>query len=293
MNYRRLTPSMSLLLIFESAARHESYARAADELSLSQSAISRQVQTLETQLGIRLFSREGRSVRLTDAGRRYFDDLSDALGMIRSATLQAMSHQSGIGALRLAILPTFGAKWLLPRLNDFYAAYPGVTIHIHSRIGDIDFNAGDIDAAITVGFGEWPGLVAHRLHHESLVAVVRREAVRDGHAPTLEWMQEQPLLTVASNPQAWAQWFSHHRLDHRQMRIGPSFELTSHLILAVRAGIGVGLVPRMLVEDELLRGELAAAGETIASQRSYCLVYPPRNETLPSLAAFRGWLLGK
>lgn len=283
---------MSLLLIFESAARHESYARAADELSLSQSAISRQVQTLEIQLGIRLFGREGRSVRLTDVGRRYFEELGDALGMIRSATLQAMSHRSGSGALQLAILPTFGSKWLLPRLHEFYAAHPGVTIHIHSRIGDIDFNAGDIDAAITVGSGDWPGLAVHRLHHETLLAVAHPDAMRDGHAPEPGWMQGQTLLTVASNPQAWAQWFSHHHLDHRRMRMGPTFELTSHLVLAARAGIGVGLVPGTLVEDELLRGELVAVGEPVASQRSYCLVYPPRNETLPSLAAFREWLLG-
>ena len=282
---------MSLLLIFEAAARHESYVRAAEELSLSQSAISRQIQTLEAQLGIRLFSREGRSVRLTDVGRRYFDELSAALGMIRGATLQAMSHQSGIGALRLSILPTFGSKWLLPRLNDFYAAHPGISIHIHSRIGDIDFNASDIDAAITVGSGDWPGLVVHRLQQESLLAVAHPDALKGGQPLTPAWVQHQILLNVASNAHAWAHWFAHHQLDHRQMRIGPSFELTAHLVLAVRAGIGLGLVPRMLVEDELLRGELVAVGEPVASPRSYCLLYPPRNETLPSLAAFRKWLM--
>ncbi|MEB2523478.1 LysR family transcriptional regulator, partial [Burkholderia multivorans] len=97
MNYRRLTPSMSLLLVFEAAARHESYTRAADELSLSQSAISRQIQTLEDQLGVPLFRREGRSVKLTDVGRRYFAEVGGALGRIRGATLQAMSHQAGAG----------------------------------------------------------------------------------------------------------------------------------------------------------------------------------------------------
>ena len=114
MNYRRLTPSMSLLLVFEAAARHESYARAAEELSLSQSAISRQVQTLEAQLGISLFRREGRTVRLTDVGRRYFIDLGAALGRIRSATLQAMSRQSGGGTLNLATLPTVMAASISP-----------------------------------------------------------------------------------------------------------------------------------------------------------------------------------
>lgn len=292
MNPRRLTPSMSLLLVFESAARHESYTRAAEELSLSQSAVSRQVQALEEQLGLQLFRREGRSVRLTDVGRRYYLELSDALGRIRSATLQAMSYQSGLGSLRLATLPTFGSKWLLPRLHEFYVTHPGVTVHLHSRIGDIDFNTSEIDAAITVGTGDWPGMVAHRLYNEFLIAIVDPAIAEGGQEITPDWAMKQTLLTVASNPQAWAEWFSHYELDHRQMRMGPSFELTSHLIQAVRAGIGIGLVPQALVTDELHRKELMAIGEAIASQRSYFLVYPPRNASLPSLAAFRDWLLG-
>ena len=291
MNYRNLTPSMSLLLIFEAAARYESYTRAAQELSLSQSAISRQVQTLETQLGISLFRREGRSVRLTDVGRRYFLELSAALGRIRSATLQAMSHQSGGGALSLATLPTFGSKWLLPHLHGFYLAHPGVTVHIHSRIGSIDFNGEDIDAAITVGAGDWPDLIAHRLHNEFLVAIASPQSVEGGRAPLPNWATKQTLLGIASNTQAWGEWFTHYQLDHRKMRIGPNFELTSHLIQAVMAGIGIGLVPKFLVEDELRRQELVVVGEAIASERGYYLTYPARNEALPSLVAFREWLL--
>lgn len=290
MNYRRLTPSMSLLLVFEAAARHESYTRAADELSLSQSAVSRQVQTLEQQLGISLFRREGRAVKLTELGRRYAAELSAALGRIRSATLQAMSYQSGGGALRLATLPTFGSKWLLPRLHRFYEEHPGTTIHIHSRIGAIDFNAEEIDAAITVGAGDWPGLTAHRLHNEFLVAIANPTAVAAMAAPDTAWVQSQLLLTVASNQHGWAQWFSHYGLDHCAMKAGPSFELTSHLIQAVRAGMGVGLVPRALIDDELAHGQLVEIGRPIESERSYYLVYPPRNETLPTLVAFDRWL---
>ena len=138
MNYRHLTPSMSLLLAFEAAARHESYTRAALELSLTQSAVSRQVQALEQQLGLTLFRREGRQVQLTDVGRLYQREMSDALGRIRSATLQALAYQSGSGTLRLATLPTFGSKWLLPRLHDFYKTHPGMLVHINSRIEAID-----------------------------------------------------------------------------------------------------------------------------------------------------------
>lgn len=294
MNHRRLTPSMSLLLAFEAAARHESYTRAAEELSLSQSAVSRQVQALEEQLGLTLFRREGRTVRLTEVGRRYYLELRDALGRIRAATLQAMSYKSGMGTLHLATLPTFGSKWLLPRLHDFYARHPGTMVHIHSRIGEIDFNASQLDAAITVGTGEWTNLTARLLLNESLIAICTPEAAPADEGlggNHLGWIQKQTLLTVANNAQAWSEWYSAHSLDHHHMHPGPSFELTSHLIQAVRAGIGVGIVPEALVQDEIQHDQLRVIGQPIASRRSYYLIYPAENASLPSLIAFEKWLL--
>nr|WP_314578907.1 LysR substrate-binding domain-containing protein [uncultured Pseudomonas sp.] len=291
MNYRHLTPSMSLLLAFEAAARHESYTRAAVELSLTQSAVSRQVQALEQQLDLTLFRREGRQVQLTDVGRLYQREMSDALGRIRSATLQAMAYQSGGGTLRLATLPTFGSKWLLPRLHDFYKTHPGMLVHINSRIDAIDFETSGIDAAIVVGHGDLPGLISHRLHAEELVVVISPQTAEVHGEWTPELIAGEMLLNVANNPNVWGDWFSHHRLPHRMMRLGASFELTSHLIQAVRAGIGIGLVPRILVADELSNGELISLGLPFASHRNYYLTYPPRNEMLPSLQAFRAWLL--
>lgn len=291
MNYRRLTPSMSLLLAFEAAARHESYTRAAQELALTQSAVSRQVQSLEALLGITLFRREGRNIVLTDVGRLYRRELDGALTQIRKATLQAVAYGSGVGTLRLALLPTFGSKWLLPRLNDFYATNPGVQVHIHSRIQAVDFDEDDIDAAISVGSADQPGLVVHPLLEEMMVVVASPDALANDERDDPRAIARQLLLQVASHPPLWADWFARHGLNPDQMRAGPNFELTSHLIQAVRAGIGVGLVPRLLVEDEMRQGHLVTVGETIPSQRTYCLVYPPRNEVLPSLEAFKSWLL--
>jgi DNA-binding transcriptional LysR family regulator len=282
---------MSLLLAFEAAARHESYTRAAVELSLTQSAVSRQVQALEQQLGLTLFRREGRQVQLTDVGRLYQREMSEALGRIRSATLQAMAYQSGGGTLRLATLPTFGSKWLLPRLHDFYQTHPGMLVHINSRIDAIDFETSGIDAAIVVGTRDLPGLISHRLHAEELVVIVSAHVAEACTRWTPALIAEQMLLTVANNPNVWGDWFSHHHLPHRMMRLGASFELTSHLIQAVRAGIGIGLVPRILVADELASTELISLDMPLASQRNYYLTYPPRNEMLPSLQAFRAWLL--
>lgn len=291
MNYRHLTPSMSLLLAFEAAARHESYTRAATELSLTQSAVSRQVQALEQQLGLTLFVRKGRQVQLTDVGRLYQREMSEALGRIRSATLQAMAYQSGSGTLRLATLPTFGSKWLLPRLHDFYKTHPGILVHINSRIDLTDFETSGIDAAIVVASADTPGLISHRLHTEELMVIISPQAAQGHDDWTPARIGTQTLLNVASNANVWGEWFSHQGLPHRMMRLGPSFELTSHLIQAVRAGIGIGLVPRILVADELASGELISLALPFASQRSYYLTYPARNTRLPSLIAFRSWLL--
>src|SRR5580693_311790 len=120
MHPRRLTPSMSLLVAFEAAARHLSFTRAADELSLTQSAISRQVAALEALLEVTLFRREGRQITLTEVGAKYQRELSGALQRIRSASLQVMAFREGRGSLHLAALPTFASKWLMPRLKDFY-----------------------------------------------------------------------------------------------------------------------------------------------------------------------------
>jgi len=293
MNYRTLTPSMALLRAFESAARQQSYTRAASELSLTQSAISRQIQSLESQLGITLFRRHGRSVQLTAQGQQYFVEISAALSRIRSATLHALAHkQTSGGTLRLACLPTFASRWLLPHLHGFYAAHPGMTLHLHSRIGVIDFQRDALDAAIVVGHPDnanWRALRIHRLHNEFLLAIAAPE--RASEIKQIRDISTHTLLTVSSNPHAWAEWFSQHNLESRHMRLGPSFELTSHLIQAVQTGMGLGLVPHMLVHDELQRGQLHALGTAIASQRSYYLVYPEGNENLAAIRAFTTWLL--
>lgn len=308
MNYRKLTPSMSLLLAFEASARHESFTRAAEELALTQSAVSRQVQTLEAMLGVALFVREGKRIMATDAGRAYMTDIAAALTQIRNATLRALSSEAFGKQLRVATLPTFGAKRLLPRLHELYRAHPDLQIDLHSRIEEIDFASQPLDAAITVGDGRWPNVIAHRLHAEELVLVTspgmlklaspaRNKAKRTkvpserGVSPSVSMLEGLTLLRVRSFPDAWREWCAHFGLPHHALHLGPSFELTSQLIQAVIAGIGVGLVPRMLVEDELASGLLCSLFEPVPSSRSYYFTYPERVRNHPALVAFREWLL--
>ncbi|PMS17261.1 LysR family transcriptional regulator [Trinickia dabaoshanensis] len=309
MNYRKLTPSMSLLLAFEASARHQSFTRAAEELSLTQSAVSRQVQTLEAMLGVALFLRDGKRIVPTDAGRAYMTELGAALTLIRNATLQALASESrGRHHLRVATLPTFGAKWLLPRLHRLYREHPDLQIDLHSRIEDVDFSTQPLDAAIAVGDGRWPDVVAHRLYAEQLVLIgsptvfaatrkprrgarARAQVPGDTQRPTIDRLEGLTLLRVGSFPDAWREWCAHFGLPPNALRLGPSFELTSHLIQAVIAEIGVGLVPRMLVEDELNDGRLCSPFAPVPSSRSYYFVYPERTRHHPALIAFREWVL--
>jgi LysR family glycine cleavage system transcriptional activator len=285
---------MSLLLAFEAAGRHNSFTKAAAELALTQSAVSRQVQALEALLEVVLFKREGRQIELTAAGALYQHELAGALARIRGATLQTISHRAEADTLHLAALPTFASKWLIPRMGDFYTRHPGSLVHIHSRIvrGDLSEGAQDMNAIICAGSGQWPGYVAHRLLSEKLVVVASPKAMPGYAHMSVHEAAKQLLLGVVSRPHAWADWFADIGLQGLPtMRLGPSFEHTGHLIQAVIAGIGLGLVPRILVQEEIAQGELVTLFEPMESGRGYYLAYPAHNQHLPSLKAFREWLL--
>lgn len=294
MNPRKLTPSMSLLLAFDASARHLSFTRAAQDLYLTQSAVSRQVQALETLLGVPLFVREQRKIALTGAGAAYHREVSVALQRIRSGSLQAIASRSGSGSLHLAALPTFASKWLLPRLNDFYRRHPGILVHVHSRIGQFDLDQAGMDAAIGVGDGSWPGLVSHRLVDEVLLPVIS-PALRCEHALQFPAdLAAHVLLVVATRSSAWYRWFEQQGLPTHQLHMGPQFELTSHLIQAVASGMGVGLLPHFLVQDELDNGTLEVAFDVpLASGYTYYLFVRPEQLLQPSVATFSDWLTGQ
>jgi DNA-binding transcriptional LysR family regulator len=285
---------MSWLLAFESAARHLSFTRAAEELSLTQSAVSRHVQSLEEMLEVALFRREGRQIELTAVGEMYLRELRGGLQRIRNASLQAIAYRSGVGSIHLATLPTFAAKWLMPRLTSFYAAHPGILVHIHSRIGQFDLELAGMDAAISVGDGNWPGLVSYHLLDEQLVPVVSPALQQRSPINAPADVAQHLLLKVAARPDAWNQWFSTYGVALNPMRPGPQFELTSHLIQAAIAGIGVGLVPRFLVEDELGSGALIVpVNAPLATGLGYYLFVPPHKALPPSLASLKDWLLAQ
>ncbi|WP_420012969.1 LysR substrate-binding domain-containing protein [Tateyamaria sp.] len=285
--HRRFLPSISALLAFEAVARLGSATTAAQELSLTQSAISRQLKTLEEQIGARLIAREGRALVLTPAGRDYVEQVRDILMRLGSASVAAGANPMG-GALNLAILPAFGMHWLAPRLADFANRHPEVTVNLSTRLAPFDFRAEAFDAAIHFGRKDWPGASHMHLMPENVVAVAAPGKVPQGSRP--QDLGDMPLLHLDTRPRAWARWFAGHGCPPPQTA-GMVFDQFSTMAQAAIHGLGVALLPDFVASAHLKTGALeqpvADAGQSIGD---YYLVWPSERPDPPSLQSFRNWL---
>lgn len=292
---RRKIPSLQALACFEAAARHESYTRAAQELALTQGAVSRQVTALEGFLGLTLFRRTRHGVALTPEGADYARQIAPRLQALERDTLDAMSRQGAAGTLALAAVPTFATRWLMPRLPALGLAHPDLVVHIETRTRPFLFADTDFDAALYSGTAEqvsnWAGTRALRLIDEIVVPVCAPSLLgRRRRLPPSE-VARLPLLQQSTRPEAWRQWFEAMLVQAPQALSGPRYELYSMTAAAAALGMGVALVPRLLIEPELTRGELVVAcPETLHSGRSYWLVRPDRGEVRPALDVFAQWL---
>ena len=288
---RRKIPSTLALTVFEAAARHQSYTLAAAELSLTQSAVCRQIAALESFVGVKLFRRSRRGVVLSDAGVQYARSVSARLDEVERDTLELMSQGGRSATLELAVVPTFGTQWLLPRLGAFAALHPEIRVNLSSRARPFLFDGSQLDAAIHAGEQPWPGTVGHLLWHESLIPVAAPSLLKGIEVRTpADWMH-LPLLHISTRPYAWRQWFEALGLRFEGDMSGSRFELFSMVSQAAVHGLGVGLVPRFLVEQELASQRLVPLAEhEFASHRSYLLLYPEAHQSNTALQLFRQWL---
>ncbi|ESY52482.1 MULTISPECIES: LysR family transcriptional regulator [unclassified Mesorhizobium] len=289
---RRLLPSTSALAAFEAVARLSSFTAAAQELDLTQGAVSRQIALLEEQFGRRLFERDSRNVRLSTAGEIYAEAVRAALGQLRDAALGLMSNRHS-GMLNLAILPTFGTRWLMPLIPDFVAENPDITINFVTRIGRFDFARERLDAAIHHGQPDWPDADSTLLMRETVMPVVSPDFLASRDITTAAEISRLPLLHMATRPGAWGEWFEEQGLS---APIGPGmqFEQFGTVAQACMAGLGVALLPQVLIAGELQRGQLVPApGQPMQSRSAYYLVVPNDKRGHPPVVSFRDWLLGQ
>lgn len=305
---RRLIPSTQALICFDAAARHESYTRAAQELSLTQSAVSRQILALEEQIGVALFRRTRHGVELTPAGVHYSRQVAHWLQRMERDTLDMMARQGRGAALALAAVPTFATRWVLPRLPQFAQQHPDIVVHIETRTRPFLFADTPFDAALYAGTPEqvanWPGTQALLLLPEEVVPVCSPQLLQSatlrerGRAyqplqPAQLLEAQLPLLQQSTRPHAWQQWFSAAQVEVAQVAQvldGPRYELFSMLAVAAAHSLGVALIPPMLIEEELAQGTLVlACAQPLRGERSYYLVYPAHS-TSEAVTAFAGWL---
>ncbi|WP_322997289.1 LysR family transcriptional regulator [Castellaniella sp.] len=288
---RKRLPSTQALQAFEAAARHESFTRAAQELSLTQGAICRQVAGLEGLVGVPLFQRVRRGVRLTDAGERYARLVRRQLDTLERDTQAVMAHQSG-GVLELAVVPTFATRWLLPRLKNLRLDRPGLQVNMATRTRPFLFEDTEFDAAIYSGDPRWPGTEAHFLMHENPVPVCS-PALAEGPLDAAA-IATLPLLQQSTRPTAWREWFASTGQAASGDMAGMRLELFSMLARAASDGLGVALIPPFLIQQELADGCLIVLNpHSGPGQRAFHLIIPERKLSQPTLVYFRDWLAGQ
>jgi LysR family glycine cleavage system transcriptional activator len=286
---RKRLPSTTALQAFEAAARHQSFTHAAQELALTQGAICRQIATLEAFVGVPLFDRVRRGVRLTAAGERYGRLVRRRLDAIERDTLAIMAHQGG-GVVDLAVVPTFATRWLLPRLAAPQGRSLGLQVNMETRTGPFLFDETEFDAAIYSGDPGWPGTRAYFLMRENPMPVCSPR-LADGplDAATIAAL---PLLQQSTRPTAWREWFASAGVSAPADMAGIRLELFSMLSQAAADGLGVALIPPFLVRRELDQGALRILNSHSGpGQRAFHLIVPERKTTLPALVQFRDWLV--
>jgi DNA-binding transcriptional LysR family regulator len=290
---RRKIPSTAALVAFESAARHQSFTKAAQELSLTQGAVCRQIAGLEAFLNIELFRRSRRGVLLTEAGQAYARRIAGQLDAVERDTLAVMGQQ-GAMSIELAVVPTFGTQWLLPRLKDFQRLHPEITVNLTNRTRPFLFADTEFDAAVYFGDGDWSGTQAHLLMGESPMPVCSPTLLGEQAQLSVEQIANLPLLQQTTRPYAWRQWFSAQGLNTARDMAGPRYELFSMLAQAAMHEMGVALIPPFLIRRELDEGRLViAAPLTLPSDKAYYLMIPERKLESAALSAFRNWLVGE
>jgi LysR family glycine cleavage system transcriptional activator len=291
----RSLPPLPALQAFEASARLASFTRAGQELNLTQGAVSRAVAGLESELGVPLFARVRQRIRLTEAGEAYVAKVGPLLARLEAATLELKAFKGEGGVLNLAILPTFATRWLIPRLSAFTRAHPEVQVAFHTRLYPFDFEAEELDAAIHLGQGQWPGARLDFLFDEEGVVVASPSLAFGRPLATPSDLAGQPLLQMATRPQGWEEWLSAHKASGVDGRRGPRFESHLMVIQAAKADLGFALLPSFLVREELLKGELVEPfpGTRLQGLRSYWFATPEHGAERPATRAFRNWLLSE
>lgn len=289
---RRKMPSLQELVAFEAVARCNSFTKAAEELALTQSAISKQIRNLEETLGLILFERAGGRIGLTAAGLVYLKAAQEILTQFRTAALSIGGGIDGEPAVNVIVLPTFAELWLLPRLPRFAAEHPNVTVNLTTRVEPYDFYGASYDVAIHYGTANWSHPDATLICEEEFIPLASPAYRKQQRLATAADLSRAVLIQQANRPGLWGDWFAGAGIERENPHRGPVFDRFSMTKIAALSGLGVALIPRFLVEDDIVAGQLVALSEwTLVGAGAYHAVVPRAKAYAPHTSAFHDWLL--
>ena len=287
---RRRIPSITSMLCFEAAAKSEGFARAAEEMNVTQSAVSRQIQILEGFVGQSLFTRSKQRVKLTAAGRNLLAELSPLLEELELTILKTKSHDSAEGSLNIGVYPTLGSRWLMPMIMGPKAEQIRHTLNLVTYLKNAEIDPSLVDLAFAQGNVSWPGYRADRLMNDALVVAGAPdqfpEPITDPEA-----LLEHRILQHSTRPQSWQIWFKLQGLKLSRKIIGPMFNQFEMLIDATKNGHGIAIIPEILIRNELTQGSLVQIHPFKAADSAYYLLTPEAKVGVVRVERMRSWFL--
>jgi len=289
---RRGVPSLGLLQAFEASARHESFSKAAEELSQTHGAICKKVNELEEDLGVALFDRVRQRLVLTPAGAEYARRIRVNLDQIRRDTLELVRSENAV-SLDIAVGVSFAAQWLVPRLQDFYDRHPEIRVHVIGRDQPNFFDDSNFDATLYFGQHLWAGMSGSALiSDDQLLLVCSPQWCENGEELTMDDICRLPWIYTRDLPTAWTDWAE--SLVGQQLKhtgAAPRYDMFVMSINAATAGQGLALLPRTLIDRELASGQLVVAHpHTIKSPSTVYFAYPEQRRSWEPLKHFEDWL---
>lgn len=285
-------PSMMALQCFEAVARHMSVTRAAEELHMTQSAISKQIAQLEALLRNPLFLRVRRRLQLTPAGALYQSEVRTILNQVDMSSRYILTYGSETQVLTIGTQPTFGARWLIPRLQRFMAAHPDIQVKVRSETRPFDLMQAKIDISFFFGHGTLPEAQCLELFEADVVPVCAPGFLRGGRIASLDELSQQTLIQCASRPEAWHDYFSHQQFQSDRSYHGPRFDTFYMCVRAAEGGCGIALTPRLLAEEELQAGKLVIPWRYVQpSDGAYFVAHSEHSAEVPKIKQFVAWVL--
>ncbi|WP_343563883.1 LysR substrate-binding domain-containing protein [Kiloniella sp. b19] len=295
---RRFLPSLASLLALEAVDRLGSASAAAEELALTQGAVSRQLKALEEQMGVSLIRRDAMRLQLTPSAREYVSEVRELLQRLAQSSLKLKANPTG-GGLTLSMQPAFGMHWLTPRLKSFVGRNPGVSLNLQTHTNPFDFDSSGVTAAIHFGSRHWSPrdwgtrekaeLDVLPLMAKQVIPVCAPSLLKQPVSDPLE-LTRQPLLHLDTHPESWEQWFELQGCPATDLK-GMLFDQSSTMTQAAIHGLGVALIASFLAKEEIEQGRLMQACEArTVSLGQYYLVWPKRHGENAGLVRFRSWL---